>query len=167
MATYLITGASRGIGRELARQLAARGETVIGTTRGKAGDLAKAEMITGIDVTDPQAIGRLTAALGSRKIDVLVNNAGIAVFKPMLETTYEEWSRVLDVNLSGPFLCAQACAVTSKLPMCGVSSTMPLRCFSASTSSASPSQFKRGRIGWRCHDCGGRVRGDRRGVCPA
>ena len=44
------------------------------------------------------------------RIDALVNNAGVAVFKPLLETSFEEWSRVLAVNLSGPFLCTQACA---------------------------------------------------------
>jgi NAD(P)-dependent dehydrogenase (short-subunit alcohol dehydrogenase family) len=40
----------------------------------------------------------------------LVNNAGIAIFKPILNITYEEWSRVLAVNLTGPFLCTQAAA---------------------------------------------------------
>jgi NAD(P)-dependent dehydrogenase (short-subunit alcohol dehydrogenase family) len=45
-----------------------------------------------------------------RRIDALVNNAGIAVFKPILKTTAKEWQRVLDVNLTGPFLCTQACA---------------------------------------------------------
>ena len=44
------------------------------------------------------------------RIDALVNNAGIALFKPILKTTFREWARVLDVNLSGPFLCTQACA---------------------------------------------------------
>jgi NAD(P)-dependent dehydrogenase (short-subunit alcohol dehydrogenase family) len=44
------------------------------------------------------------------RIDALINNAGVAVFKPMLQTTFEEWSRVLAVNLGGPFLCTQACA---------------------------------------------------------
>jgi NAD(P)-dependent dehydrogenase (short-subunit alcohol dehydrogenase family) len=39
---------------------------------------------------------------------VLVNNAGVAIFKPILNITYEEWSRVLAVNLTGPFLCTQA-----------------------------------------------------------
>jgi NAD(P)-dependent dehydrogenase (short-subunit alcohol dehydrogenase family) len=44
------------------------------------------------------------------RIDALVNNAGVAVFKPLLDTTYEEWARVIAVNLTGPFLCTQACA---------------------------------------------------------
>lgn len=45
-----------------------------------------------------------------RKIDVLVNNAGICQFKPFLEITEEEWQRTLDINLKGYFLTAQACA---------------------------------------------------------
>ena len=39
-----------------------------------------------------------------------MNNAGIAVFKPLLQTSFDEWARVLAVNLSGPFICTQACA---------------------------------------------------------
>ena len=64
------------------------------------------------DVAHPEQVtasfNRVAAHFG--RIDALVNNAGVAVFKPLLDTTFEEWSRVLDVNLSGPFLCAQACA---------------------------------------------------------
>ena len=44
------------------------------------------------------------------RLDALVNNAGIAIFKPILDVTYEDWSRVLAVNLTGPFLCTQAAA---------------------------------------------------------
>jgi NAD(P)-dependent dehydrogenase (short-subunit alcohol dehydrogenase family) len=44
------------------------------------------------------------------RIDHLVNNAGIAIFKPLLAHSAAEWQRVIDVNLTGPFLCTQACA---------------------------------------------------------
>jgi NAD(P)-dependent dehydrogenase (short-subunit alcohol dehydrogenase family) len=44
------------------------------------------------------------------RIDALVNNAGIAIFKPILETSFAEWQRVLNVNLNGTFLCTHACA---------------------------------------------------------
>ena len=44
------------------------------------------------------------------RLDALVNNAGIAIFKPLLETTQDDWARVLAVNLTGPFLCTQAAA---------------------------------------------------------
>lgn len=54
------------------------------------------------------AIRRAASHFG--RLDALVNNAGTAVFKPMLETTPEEWARVLAVNLTGPFLTVQAAA---------------------------------------------------------
>ena len=54
------------------------------------------------------AIAQVDGRFG--RLDALVNNAGIAVFKPILETTVEDWTRVLATNLTGPFLCTQACA---------------------------------------------------------
>jgi len=64
------------------------------------------------DVSKPKQVKAAIANVAKRfrRIDALVNNAGIAVFKPILKTTYKEWARVLDVNLSGPFICTQACA---------------------------------------------------------
>ena len=64
------------------------------------------------DVRDISALEKCLrkAASDLGPVSVLVNNAGIAEFKPMLETTYEEWSRILAVNLNGPFICSQACA---------------------------------------------------------
>ena len=64
------------------------------------------------DVAEPEQVQNAIDGFVERfgRIDALVNNAGTAVFKPLLDTGFEEWRRVLDVNLSGPFLCSQACA---------------------------------------------------------
>jgi len=64
------------------------------------------------DVSEPKQVKAAIAKVFRRfrRIDALVNNAGVALFKPILKTTAKEWSRVLDVNLSGPFYCTQACA---------------------------------------------------------
>jgi NAD(P)-dependent dehydrogenase (short-subunit alcohol dehydrogenase family) len=113
----VITGAARGIGRAVAEKFLAQGYRValldidaatLAQTKKEMGDVLALEC----DVADPEqvksSIARVSARFG--RIDALVNNAGIAVFKPLLETSFDEWSRVLDVNLSGPFLCTQACA---------------------------------------------------------
>jgi len=116
----VVTGGARGIGLAIARWFLAAGhrvalldldgETLAATER----ELNDAERVLAIvcDVAIPSqlrpAIERVAARFG--RIDALINNAGVAVFKPMLQTDYEEWSRVLAVNLDGPFICTQACA---------------------------------------------------------
>lgn len=113
----VVTGAARGIGLAVAQAFLAQGYKValldidaatLRQTEKALGDVLALEC----DVADPlqvkTSIDRVTARFG--RIDALVNNAGIAVFKPLLETTFEEWQRVLAVNLNGPFLCTQACA---------------------------------------------------------
>ena len=116
----LVTGAARGIGLAVAERFLAEGYRVALVDIDGAALAATAERLaaTGtvlaldLDVADPQqvqaAVDRTVEQFG--RIDALVNNAGIAVFKPLLDTTYEEWSRVMAVNLDGPFLCTQACA---------------------------------------------------------
>jgi NAD(P)-dependent dehydrogenase (short-subunit alcohol dehydrogenase family) len=62
------------------------------------------------DVADQAGVAQAVASVAARfkRLDALVNNAGIAIFKPLLETTPEDWARTLAVNLTGPFLCTQA-----------------------------------------------------------
>ncbi len=64
------------------------------------------------DVSNSQqvqaAVAKVTTAFG--RIDALINNAGVAVFKPIAETSFEEWRHVMGTNLDGAFLCTQACA---------------------------------------------------------
>ncbi len=115
-----VTGAARGIGRAVAERFLAEGYAVAlvdidgPTLRGTEKELAADGRVLALecDVSDPaqvqSAVDRTVAAFG--RIDALVNNAGTAVFKPLLETTYDEWSRVMAVNLDGPFICTQACA---------------------------------------------------------
>ncbi len=112
MATWLITGAGRGIGLELARQLRGRGDDVIGTVRDadKAGALrelgARVELV---DVADPSAIDALGERMRGQAIDVLVNNAGIGRFGGAVkDLTSEELHRYMAVNAIGPILVVRA-----------------------------------------------------------
>ena len=115
----LVTGAGRGIGLATAKRFLADGWRVAlldidaDTLRRTHAALPAGECIAiCADVADAAgvaaAVGRVAQEFG--RLDALVNNAGIAIFKPILDVTYEDWSRVLAVNLTGPFLCVQAAA---------------------------------------------------------
>src|SRR6185369_2937631 len=110
----VVTGAARGIGLAVARRLAAEGYRVAALDIDAPALFATAAGLLRpeCDVADPGQVGRCIEKVEREfgRLDALVNNAGIAVFKPLLETSYEEWSRVLAVNLNGPFLLTQACA---------------------------------------------------------
>lgn len=116
----LVTGAGRGIGLAAARRFLAAGWRVaLLDIDGALLDAAVAglqapEGTAGLvcDVADAGAVFPAVRRAAERwgRLDALVNNAGTAVFKPILETTPEEWARVLAVNLTGPFLCTQAAA---------------------------------------------------------
>ena len=79
MATWLVTGASRGIGLELCRQVHARGDTVIATCRAASLELAAVgcRVVEGIDISEDDLGDALVEALGDTPVDVVVNNAGI------------------------------------------------------------------------------------------
>jgi len=116
----LVTGAARGIGLATAKRFLADGWRVAlldidgENLQRTFAALARPEATIAItcDVADPPSVARALATVARKfgRLDALINNAGIAIFKPILDVTYEDWSRVLAVNLTGPFLCAQAAA---------------------------------------------------------
>ena len=116
----LVTGAARGIGLAASSRFLEDGWRVgmldiLGNTLRaavEALDCADAALALEADVSDPDAVQAAVREAHRRfgRIDALVNSAGIAVFKPMLDVTLEEWQRVLAVNLTGPFLMTQVVA---------------------------------------------------------
>lgn len=112
----LVTGASEGIGKEIARQLVAQGVRVGMLARSRdrleaaAAESGEGALALPGDVTRladlEQAVARLEERFGG--LDYLVNNAGVGVFKPVHELSPEEWQRVLETNLTGPFLATRA-----------------------------------------------------------
>ena len=118
--SVIVTGAGRGIGRQLALDFAKRGARVAvnySASAVGAGETVEAIRAAGgtamtvrADVTDAVAVNAMVETVldGFGGIDVLVNNAGINIDKPFLELDEDDWDRVVDVNLKGPFLCSQA-----------------------------------------------------------
>jgi 3-oxoacyl-[acyl-carrier protein] reductase len=116
----IITGASRGIGRAIALELARQGarvlinyqrnaqaaESVVALIEA-AGGLALAY---GADITDEAAVAEMFAACVERwgRLDMLVNNAGITADAPMMRMKDEQWHAVIETNLTGVFFCCRA-----------------------------------------------------------
>jgi len=112
----IVTGAAQGIGRAIAERLAQEGATVAVVDINRAGGEAAARAIGGsafavaCDIGDPDAVAALhkTAVDKAGKVDVLVNAAAIVPFTPWDEVNFEEWRRIMRVNLDGTFLMCRA-----------------------------------------------------------
>ena len=116
----VVTGAGSGVGRASALALlgggwsvalAGRRRDALEETVGLAGDAASRALVHPTDVGDPQSVKALFAVVKERwgRLDFLFNNAGGNVpAGPIEDLAYEDWARVVQVNLTGSFLCAQA-----------------------------------------------------------
>jgi NAD(P)-dependent dehydrogenase (short-subunit alcohol dehydrogenase family) len=122
MPAAIVTGGNSGIGRATAVSLAAAGfdvaitwhrdEDRVESLRSEVEGQGRRFVASHLDLHDlaggPQAVDALSEELGG--LDALVNNAGYGTEKPILEMELAEWQGVIDVNLTGAFLCAQAAA---------------------------------------------------------
>jgi short-subunit dehydrogenase len=116
MKRYLITGASRGIGRAIAEKVAAEDVTLLlhgrdtvalaETRKGVEAHCSKVILLIH-DLATSAGVSDLIAEVGAQPIDLLVNNAGVAIVKPFGEITQIEWEQTVGVNITAPFMLTQ------------------------------------------------------------
>lgn len=116
----IVTGAARGIGLASARWFLARHWRVVIVDKDAPALNAAREqleweapgrsMALPCDVSNPVQVDAMVGMVDTewQRIDALVNNAGVAVFKPLVQTSFEEWRHVMATNLDGAYLCSQA-----------------------------------------------------------
>jgi NAD(P)-dependent dehydrogenase (short-subunit alcohol dehydrogenase family) len=127
----IVTGAGTGIGKSAALALLKDGYSVVLAGRRsepleqvvKESGAGNRALCVPTDVADPQAVTALFAKTKEKfgRLDLLFNNAGISAGGPIEDITFEQWKSVVDINLTGPFLCTQAAVrmMKSQDPMGG------------------------------------------------
>ncbi|MGR3932724.1 SDR family oxidoreductase [Streptomyces sp. BRA346] len=121
----MVTGAARGIGRGIAARFAGEGADVLlvdtdasveDTARELADDSGTHTLGVRADVTSPEDVARAVGLAESTwgRLDVLVNNAGVITISRLEDLTHDDWQKVLAVNTTGTFLCAQAAAAAMR-----------------------------------------------------
>lgn len=110
MATYLITGANRGIGTEYCRQLQSRGDTVVAVCRSASVELEAlgVRIEAGVDITSDTAMAGLVERLGDLPLDGLIHNAGILERTSLVDLDPESVLRQFEVNALGPLRLTRA-----------------------------------------------------------
>lgn len=116
MATYLVTGANRGIGLALCQRLVARGDKVVAVCRKSSPELERlgVQVETGIDLSDDAAIQALNSRLGGMSLDVLILNAGILRADNLSSVSLASVREQLEVNALGPLRVVLALRSTLK-----------------------------------------------------
>ena len=116
MQVILITGASRGIGRAIAVRLAGKNKLLLLHGRDQSALKTTYEMVKSkgaqakliiSDLSTVKGVQKLVRQAGQNKIDVLINNAGIAIVKPLSKITFPEWQKALFLSVTAPFLLVQ------------------------------------------------------------
>lgn len=104
MSTWVVTGANRGIGLELCRQLAARGEDVVAACRKTSPELDAlgVKVVAGVEMASDEGAKTIAKALGDKRIDVLLNNAGVLVPDNLDSLDIEGARKQFEVNTLGP-----------------------------------------------------------------
>ncbi|HKY02643.1 MAG TPA: SDR family oxidoreductase, partial [Burkholderiales bacterium] len=116
----IVTGAGSGIGKAVALALLKDGYRVgligrraemLEATKAEAGEAQSRALVLSGDVSDPESVatmfGRAQAVFG--RLDLLFNNAGVSAFAASIEEVpFDQWQKVVDINLTGVFLCTQA-----------------------------------------------------------
>lgn len=110
MATYLVTGANRGIGLEYCRQLKERGDNVIAVCRSISDELKDLDIQveTDVDITSDSSVATLVKKLDGKTLDVLINNAGIVERVSLDNLDFDSIRRQFEVNAVGPLRLTQA-----------------------------------------------------------
>ncbi len=110
MSVAVVTGANRGIGLELCRQLRSQGHEVVATCRAHSDALEALglRVISGVDVTDSDSIRTLMDALAPKSVDILINNAGRLESSPLGSIDYAAIQRQWEVNALGPLRVTEA-----------------------------------------------------------
>lgn len=110
MATYLVTGANRGIGLEYCRQLKERGDNVIAVCRSMSDELKDldVQVETDVDITSDSSVAKLVKKLDGKQLDVLINNAGIIERVSLDNLDFDSIRKQFEVNAVGPLRLTQA-----------------------------------------------------------
>jgi len=111
----LITGGTRGIGYSIAKYLANEGASVWTTSRTSAPPAEKGRIEAGqitdafLELENEESIQALFARIIELhgRLDILVNNAGVGVFKPIVDISLQEWQKIMNINVTGLFLCSR------------------------------------------------------------